>query len=380
MAKLPDASTGTPLEIKERLVLFSLYPTVKGARRCALQSRVFATNPWGIIRQSIEEHCAAQSKRQALAFVEQAEDFYRSSVVSSIVATRPLLTYYCFLNLAKAYVLQSGCRDRYGAAYHGLEEKVRSNGKEFYDSYLVAHATTDPTKPNIFDDFVRALTGKGLGSQTKEYDLGHLRAQLLQGHRIWAAAAKTNERFIEIYKPRFMCNRDKKCVWLQIELFADDLSRFEISRRRLLNESGLNSEFREVKSIDKVDGRRILRFEQLHAVSYTDRASDNLKELVDTVRHKVWATIMKVPPYRKYYLYLCPAAEQSSLLPQVLSIWGMFYYLGSVTRYRPDYFHEILEGRFGGHVEEIVSNLPQQFVFYMASEFAKREVAQAPLV
>jgi len=380
VARLPDPRIGNVLEIKGRPIPFSLYPTVKGRRRYGLQSKLFAANPWSVIHQAIQDSCPASAKRQALAFVEQAEDFYRSSQSSSIVAARPLLVYYCFLNLAKAFVLHSGTRAEYGAAFHGLTENVRPSGKEFYNSYLSASRSSNPNRPSVFDDFMNALTGNGLAVNIKEYELSHLRGQLLQGHRMWSTGARRKERFIEIHAVKFMCNSGSKTIWMQIDLFYDDLSRFDISRRTLLNESGLEGLFREVKSDEVADRRTVLKFEQIDVVPYTDRPSDKLKELVDTIRFKVWATIMRIPPYRKYYLYLCPSNEQPDLLPQILSIWGVFYYFGSVTRYRPQYFDEILAGRFAGHVQEIVSNLPQQFIYYMASEFSKREIAHAPLV
>ncbi|MEJ2613280.1 MAG: YaaC family protein [Candidatus Thiodiazotropha sp.] len=380
MARLPDARVGDVLEIKGRKIPFSLYPTVRTNRRYGLQSKMFAANPWSVINQSIQNNCPDDAKRQALAFIEQAEDFYKSSQASTIVAAKPLLIYYCFLNLAKSYVLHKGVRTEYGSAYHGLAERVRTNGREFYNSFLNANQSTNPGKPNIFDDFMLALTGLGLPVNNKEYELSHLLGQLLQGHRMWCDGSRRKERFIEINRAKFMCDAVNKNIWMELELFADDLSRFDISRKALLSESGLDGLFKEVKSELTEGERKILRFEQVDVIHYTDRPSDELRNLVESVRFKVWATIMRIPPYRKYYLYLCPASEQNDLLPQILSIWGVFYYLGSVTRYRPQYFDELLAGRFGGHIQEIVSNLPQQFLYYMASEFSNREIAHAPLV
>lgn len=380
MARLQECREGTQLEVKGRLIDFSLYPTVKKNRRYGLQSKLFASNPWGVINQAINERCDAAAKSQAISFLEQAEDFYRCSLTSSIVAAKPLLIYYCFLNLAKAFVLTKGHRSSYGAAFHGLQETVPPNGREFYDSFLIAHKSTRVDRPNIFDDFLASLTGFALSSNHQRFELKHLAAQLLQGHRIWADSANRKERFIEIHKPKFMHNDSTKEVWLEFELFSDDLSRFDISRKKLLNESRLANDFKEVDSNLSLGDRRILRFEQQNTITYTGRASDVLKDLTDTVRFKVWTTILKTPPYRKYYLYLSPQAEVNDVLPQILSIWCYFYYLGSVTRYRPNYFDEILDGRFGGHLQEIVSNLPQQFIYYMASEFSQREIAHAPIV
>jgi hypothetical protein len=50
------------------------------------------------------------------------------------------------------------------------------------------------------------------------------------------------------------------------------------------------------------------------------------------------------------------------------------FYLGSVTRYRPQQFDTLVEGRFGGPVQEVLASQPGQFLYLIASEFAQREV------
>ncbi|WP_423837085.1 YaaC family protein [Tamilnaduibacter salinus] len=87
-----------------------------------------------------------------------------------------------------------------------------------------------------------------------------------------------------------------------------------------------------------------------------------------------------MPPYRKNYVYLSPDIEQAHRLPQILSIYAFVYYLGSVTRYRPYFFDDLLNRPDAAHIEELISNVPQQFLFLIASEFAGREVAHAPIV
>jgi hypothetical protein len=73
-------------------------------------------------------------------------------------------------------------------------------------------------------------------------------------------------------------------------------------------------------------------------------------------------------------------AEHTCLLPQALSIYAIAYYLGSITRYRPQHFSRILAGPFGEFIQEFLTSQPSQFVYLMASDFAKRDVARAPLV
>ncbi len=376
--KLSDSRTGEALKIKGRNISFSFHPTVQRGRRYGLQPRVFIADPWRSIKSSIQENCPRRLVDQASAFIEQAEDFYLSAQSSNAIASKPLLLYYAFLNLGKAFVLHTGTRTtEYEKAFHGLTEGLPLEGREFYDSTLKLLPSSN-SRANIFPDFGRALTGRAMTRKT--FELPHLRAQLLHGHRLWCDAENKSERFIEINNLQFMHSKSRKEVWLNLELFADDLSRFSISRKRLLSESSLGSIFHEVRSEKTEDGRRLLLFEQRQSTTYSGRPSDNLHTLVNLVKPRLWVTIMPIPPFWKYYLYLCPPSEATTLLPQLLSIWSVFYYLGSVTRYKPNYFDEIVASKYGAYIQEVISNVPHQFIFGIASEFAKREVAQAPIV
>lgn len=110
MPNVPKQRVGTFLTVKGRPIPFSFHPVVKTSRRYGLQSRIFLTNPWAIIRQSIEDQLSGKSRDQAVAFLAQSEDFYRSSLASTLVTAKPILIYYCFLNLAKAFILHKKIR------------------------------------------------------------------------------------------------------------------------------------------------------------------------------------------------------------------------------------------------------------------------------
>ncbi len=81
---------------------------------------------------------------------------------------------------------------------------------------------------------------------------------------------------------------------------------------------------------------------------------------------------------KRYYLYLSEPAE--SRLPQLLSIYLRMFYLGSVTRYNPPLFREMLSGRYGAFLREFLSSQPRQFVYGIACEFKQQEVSRAAVV
>jgi hypothetical protein len=110
------------------------------------------------------------------------------------------------------------------------------------------------------------------------------------------------------------------------------------------------------------------------------RKSSRVLGLVATLRHKLWRTVLATPPYRKYYLYAAPPEEHLQVLPQILSIYAITYYLGSITRYRPHHFDAILSSSFGPFIEAFLNDQPSQFIYLMASEFAEKEVTKAAIV
>jgi hypothetical protein len=204
---------------------------------------------------------------------------------------------------------------------------------------------------------------------------------VVTGHRLWCDAAKRRERFVAIDKIEIVQKESTKQLWLRLHIFADDLTRLGVTHAQLLREARLEASWREVIADRNLLGdRKILRFEQISSTGYTDRPSDKIPTLIEGFRHAVWATVTSFPPYRKYYLYLAPAAEQPQVVSQLVSMYALIYYLGSVTRYRPQQFDGIIEGKFGEQIQEVLTNQPNQFLYLIASEFAQRDVTRAAIV
>jgi len=371
------ARTGKTLRVKGRPVPFSVYPVKRTTRRFGLQSKIFATSPWGVIKQVVEDSLRGSQKEQALAFMEQAQNFYQIAKSSHLSPTKPLLFYYSFLNIVKSLSLVKGTQTHYERAVHGLSESTTAGGNEFHDSVVTVKWVGQ--SPRLFNDLKKTLSGK-TDPQNRPYTLKNVMPQLLTGHRVWCAAAGTEERFVEIERVEFRFDEAKKEVWAEINIFSDDLTRFNITRKRLLTEAGVSATFKEVASDEKKGDRKLLKFEQIKPTKYTGRPSDKIADIVKMLKPFMWFSVTTVPPYRKSYLYLCPAVEKNDMLPQIMSIYLVFYYLGSVTRYRPNLFQKIMESKHGSHLEEVILNLPQQFLYLVASEFAGREVVRAPLV
>lgn len=82
-------------------------------------------------------------------------------------------------------------------------------------------------------------------------------------------------------------------------------------------------------------------------VGYSTDPAEALALIIRKFKNKIWETARIESPHRKPYLYCCPDAEQNTRLPQILSVYLLMFFLGSVTRYFPLYFDDLLDSRYG---------------------------------
>lgn len=377
---LPRQREGTDVEARKKAIPFSLWPTQVGHRgRFKLQSTLFALDPWAIFKEKIRTGCPQPSRQEATACLDQARDFYASSQSAGILEARPLSLYYSYMNLVKAFCLTRGTQPTFDKAQHGLSEQLGAGARELVDAHLSAFQSPNPRNNVLqnFDEFQATLTGQRLAAPVN-YPVLQLLPQIVPGHRLWAAAAGKQERFVAIDRIRFMHHHDRREMWLQLLLKAEDLSRLYVSHQRLLQETNLP--FTEVATSKTTsEGKRLICFESA-SFNYAGYPIDHLQEAVAIIRPFIWSTVATVAPYRRYYLYLCPAQEVATRLPQLLSIYALSYYLGSITRYRPHHYPKMVDGPYGPRIQDFITGQPMQFLYLMASEFAQQDITRPSIL
>jgi hypothetical protein len=349
----------------------------------ALQSILFSADPWTIMRQYVRHECPAVARDEALALLDQAQDYYRAASSADIAAAKPVLLYYCFLNAVKAFLLQRGRRSTYEKAQHGLSEQLGPGGRELLDAFVQAHPSKAATATksevvNVFDDLLSELRGTGLGSR-RDLQIVNLMPQIVTGHRLWVAASGQEERFISIEEIRVAQKKSTRELWSNLIFRRSDLSRLYCTVDRCVTEGSLSPTWRQVSTPPSVNDRTHLLLEQGITFSYGQHPSQELNKVAAAVRPIVWATVLSMPPYRRYYIYLSPAAEAADRLPQMLSMYALIFYLGSITRYRPHHFDSVVLTPYGGFIQSLLQELPKQFLYLLASEFARQEVTQPAL-
>lgn len=369
---------GQPVTFNGRPVDFSFWPSRLSPHGAVPQTRLFAIDPWGIIRQVVENKCPSIRRTEALACLTQAQAFFEVGTGSGNEAARPVALYYSYLNAAKTYCLTRGTLATLAGGSHGLVAHSPNNLYDFADAILetkTSHTTSSGVpKPQIFDEMTKVLTGNPVSAGTT-YRMSALAPQILSGHRLWVEASGQAERFFELQSVNFRHDPGSRTMWLEVELLADDIGRFGVSAQDVLDLSGLT----DFELLTGGDPARVILRERT-PLPYTEpEPLAELDLLVQRVRHHLWMTVMLIPPYRRYYLYLCPTNEAPSL-PQLLSMYAATYFFGSITRYRPDKFDDLLRGPFGPRVRDFITGQPRQFLYQLASEMARRDVARPSIL
>jgi hypothetical protein len=375
--KITDPKDGHPIKIGKRPLDFSIWPVRHGQGGWVTSTRLFVAEPWGIIRDIVQSECPKLSKPAALAFVEQSHDYYRAAATASVTAARPVLLYYCFLNLVKSLILTRKIQSSLDIAKHGLSEGIMSGKPELIGAYLEAYPSNKSV--NVFDCFLATIRGVGLAGKIR-YDVPMLLRQIVTGHRLFISASKgCKESFLSI-RHLHMLHDKKGHLWLKIGVVNEDLHRLGVNQTTLLKRCRLESGWQYVSGQPDVkDG--MICLEQINTIEYSIGWLPNaVPELINSIRPYIWQIVLSSPPYRAYYLYLPPLIEQNYILPQLLSAYAILYYFGSITRYRPHRFDQILNSSYGPYVESFLHDQPSQMLFLMASEFAKREVTKAAIV
>jgi len=64
----------------------------------------------------------------------------------------------------------------------------------------------------------------------------------------------------------------------------------------------------------------------------------------------------------------------------MLSIYLLMFFFGSVTRYSPLYFEDLLDSKYGPLFDTFISESPMQFLYLMASDILDREVSKPAII
>ncbi|MEA5615129.1 YaaC family protein [Nodularia spumigena] len=373
MPRIPAERAGEPLNVKGAEVEFSYFPTVNTSRRDKLQTKVFTTDAWSIIHSTVRRVRPIKRAKSAIAFAEQAEEFYQAAMAATTTRARPLLLYYAFLNLTKALCLVQGNEAVIGSAQHGISEKAK-NGVTIRKAMMTAHPT-NPKMVNMIDEFRAALGLERLKDGAK-YHVRDLAAGSLVGHRLWCTADDRNDRFFRLNPVEFRHDAKNKQIWMRAWMKKSAATHAGATLAEV-SKHGFNGQWRQVKPTKPPESDDAVLWEQITPITYSSRPTDVLLDLTHQARSTLHRSMRVSEPFRVYYVYV--PLKQFKAHHQMEARYALIYYLGSVTRYHPADFDAMMSSEFGPFLSEFLASEPGQFLFEMASLFAGREIVSVGL-
>jgi len=274
------------------------------------------------------------------------------------------------LNLAKCLIkIRTPLLDM-SQARHGLSVKHGPGWAILGDQVSVKASTKFV---NIFGQLMQAL--EGVSPTFGDVAVRELLPQIVPGHRLWTYACQKNEKFLAV-DVECLVNGAKKRTWLRLRLDRGELHHILSSVRKLIKRTHLPGKWRHVR---EESGQEIVLLEQRKTLKYQHRPIDVIQDLFQQLRPVLWYTVTSSKPHRKYYLF-AESHGAGRRLPQWAAMYILFYYLSDLTRYRPQLFDRFVANKYGPLIENALDECPRQFLYLMASELLRRDVAPAGIV
>jgi hypothetical protein len=371
MAKLKGARKGEPLRVRDLTVPYSFWPARKSTR-WKLQRRLYVRDPWAILNEAVYRSKGVKHKDrdEALAYIEQAEEYFNAGTQGERPAVKPVLLYYSMLNLAKCLIKIRAPELDMSQARHGLSVKHGPGWAILGDQVSVKSSTKFV---NIFGELMKSL--EGASATFEDVAVRELLPQIVPGHRLWTYASQKNEKFLAVDVECFV-NTSKERAWLRLKFDRGELHHILSSVAKLIKGAHLPGKWRQVS--DK-NGGDVVLLEQRIGSKYQHRPIDIIQDLFQHLRPVLWYTVTSSKPHRKYYVFI-ESHSGKRRLPQWAAIYILFYYLSDLTRYRPQLFDRFVANKYGPLIENTLDECPRQFLYVMASELLRRDVAPAGIV
>lgn len=347
--------TGEPLYINGDRVPFTFWP-----ENHLRYGPIHAANPWQCLLGFLADD---PGSRRCRAYIEQARDFFTASRDAS-VTTMPLMLYYSYMNLTKAFLLhRDGICDTEMLDHHGL---IRNQPPARYGnmSDLTFRVPSDDGKYNyLFGLLVRACGFPMLGG-AGPITLSNMLGQLPGVHDGFVAVTGQPRSLYPVHL-EFRHEPGRRQVWVAGRL--EDHNRWSDSERERVRRM-LGGAFEW--SIDEVSGKQI-NFRSSTVATYADDPTEVLRsELVDPLRR--YLSSEQTPIGFRYHL-ICG----NGFTAQVAANYAVMFVLGMIVRYSPEVIAD-LRGEWLIH--EYLATQPTQFAYLLGSGFIRNEILPTPLM
>ncbi|SHJ59829.1 YaaC family protein [Aquimarina spongiae] len=326
---------GFPLFTKETNLVYL------GHERKLIISDVWAFWDYVIKKKNID-------KKFLLSLLEQAKNFYNAAE-SAPLNTKPLLFYYSFLNLSKIVL---NLEHNYGQHIHYLHGISERNNNSFRRSGVTLQPI-EKDKIKVASELYRLFNGVTIDTNTT-INLKNLLSHCVGIHRAYSEIYRVSESFCKLSNVLYF--KDGKEIGIKAKVQCD--GRDITSLKKL----GYH--------IEKEEGIPYL-IESLNIDKYSPTRQDYYALSQQLIHKGVWYYVGD----DGYKMYI--SKQKQHRYPTEMIIYWTIFYLGSITRYRPNLFKEIFNDMEQWLMSEFLTTQPKQFLYLTTAKMLGQKVLKA---
>mgnify|MGYP006290453331 CR=1 FL=1 len=352
------ARTGKQVTVSGVPVPFTFWPDAYVAR-----GRVITSDPWSCFASHVcSSGCSMKRRNLALAFLEQAQDFYLAANTPRMGA-RSLLYYYSFMNLVKACLVMQTNLDL-TKCIHGLREpRENIRSRLTITSQAVQIDDRRGNSLPLYREFMK-ICGFPIQRQPAPTKVIDLLEQIVGIHGVWSHTLKRTRKYFAVKEIVFEHDPTTKEAWISLSVDRSEVGNAASDIQKHM------SSFEEVES----PVRSCRRYE-CHPIKYTKSPKQVLRTLVLSTWKDIWSELR---PGR--YQWWITSINGKKRRAQLASGYQAMFFLGSVARYRPDDFYKLLESKHGWMLREFINTQPLQFIYFLGSGLIDAEVVVPELI
>jgi hypothetical protein len=325
------------------------------------QPRIITSNPFAFLKHLAKTSLNVTQSSKAIALIEQASDF-NEAAKNPRIGSRPLLYYYSFMNLAKAALIIRGVPIS-ASAHHGIYDPKRNIRSRLNLSGQNIHIKPyDGKHTEIFPELLKYL-GTTLTSE-KHFGVLDLLSLLPCVQRTYSLVCKMPSIYFPIDAIQVMRGRNQ--IWIHISFKRRD-NEISTVLSRIQNRREFVSLFHQVAPPSNSDN---ICFETDPVPAKGQATDKSIKTLATRMESICVSSIFTRQGYRYYFCDI----PKNMRIPTIAAGYAVMFYLGSVTRYKPDDFDKIIAGGYSWIVDEFITIFPMQFIYTLSSLLAGVDV------
>ena len=329
----------------------------------ARKPRIVTADPWAFLSHLAITTLPKNSAVIVTAYIDQGYEFFEAAQ-NPRFQSRPLLYYYAFLNLVKASLLIRRV-PLPADAKHGISDPRANSRKRLrFEGQTVRVPNRAHNHSEIFPEFLHLLGYEG--SLPRDIKVLELLRFVPNVHRTYVKIEDCDPSLLPV--AAFDLLRDASHVWARLRLSDRDRDVRDvlpgIRRRR---------RFRALLHQVESGSAHEIWFETAAFAGRRRGIDRAIGVAAKKIRSAGVATLLTTQQGYRWYLV---NARPRDYVPYLAAAYAAMFYLGSITRYKPDVYHKIISGRHSWVIEEFLATQPMQFLHCLASELAGVDVVR----